>query len=685
MANIKIFISTKKLITNRAKVVAILPFHHVYPFTCTVLAPLYFGATLIYPRSLKGEDIFGSLKKHRGTILIAVPRLLELFCNEILQKVEKSPKRKKILFYSLLGLSTIAKKVNIKLGKLFFFSIHKNFPGFRYFACGGARLDTRVHKKLTLLGFKVLEAYGLTETAPIVTINRLKHPMPGSAGRAAEGVSLRIEKDDPQLEYGEICIRGPNVMMGYYKRPDLTEKTVIDGWFHSGDLGFLDNKKNLFITGRKKEVLVLPNGKNIYPEELETFYQQSEKIKEFCITLLSERDRTLLTAVIYPNKEYFVRNKSTTVYQDIKFEIENIAQKLPPYKRVSRIELVDEELPKTSLGKIKRYKVTELFKNRMSASPTVTRMVPHEDLDPFLIFVKEVLKLKHLPQIKNNLETDLGLDSLSKLEFLSVVEKKFGIKIEEDQAAGFFTLEDVKRVIPEIPQEEHMFEGKPLEDELLTPPEPPLEKHVSVGNNLLSITSRYCFYIFCKVFFKLFFRARLEGRETLKALKPPFIIAPNHNSYIDALVIYGLFPFEIINNCLFISLPLYFNKFPLSLFQRIGRIILTGTYDTTVTSLKYSYQALKSKKVLCVFPEGKRSLDGNIEEPKEGFGQIARLASACLLPVCIEGTQALYSRRNPGFHLAPLKVRIFPPIHTNEVTSQFLSKWKRVLQNCHNK
>ncbi|MDX1779231.1 MAG: AMP-binding protein, partial [Thermodesulfobacteriota bacterium] len=404
-----------------------------------------------------------------------------------------------------------------------FRSIHKNFPGFRYFACGGARLDPEIFKKLSLLGFKVLEAYGLTETAPIATINNFAKPIPGSVGKAAREVSLKIEKDDPRLEYGEICIKGPNVMMGYYKRPDLTEQAVIDGWFHSGDLGFLDDKKNLYITGRKKEVLVLPNGKNIYPEELETVYKQSEKIKELCITLLNEGERTLLTIVIYPNREYFVRKKSTNVYQDIKFEIENIGQKLPPYQRVSKIELVDEELPKTSLGKIKRYKVTELLKNRIAVSPTGTGMISPEGLDPFLIFVKDVLKLEYLPHIKNNLETDLGLDSLSKLEFLALVEKKYNIRIEEDQAAGFFTLEDIKRVIPATTQEEHVPDDKLLADELLTSPELPLEKHVSVGNNPLSVTARFCFHILCKLFFKLFFRARLEGRENLKGLNPPFI------------------------------------------------------------------------------------------------------------------------------------------------------------------
>ncbi|MGA1839319.1 MAG: AMP-binding protein [bacterium] len=683
MSNLRMFESMKDLVSSKDKIVAILPLHHVYPFTCTVLAPVYFGATLIYPASLKGEDIFGAIKKHEGTILIAIPRVLELFCSNVFDKVSLLPKGKKFLFKGLYFFSRLSTCSGIRSGKILFHSIHRNFPSFRYFACGGAPLDVMVHKRLNTLGFKIIEAYGLSETSPIAAMNSLKRPVPGSVGQPAPGVEIKLEKKDPVLQHGEICIKGPNVMMGYYKRPDLTEKVVINGWFHSGDLGYSDPKGNIFITGRKDEVIVLSNGKNIYPEELEKHYGQSRKIKEICIILLKEGTKESLTAVVYPDKEFFIQHKNANIFLDIKFDIETAAQKLPSYQRISRIEIFNEEFPKTALGKIKRYKILKTIYEKALSPEEQEESIPLEEQDHFLAFVTDFLKLKKFPKLKDNLETDLGLDSLSKLEILSALEKRYDVKISDEEASGAFTLEDIKRLVSERSQVEMTAHEESLEDKILISPDPPLEKHVSTGRNPLAILARFFFHLLFKIIIKIFFKAELEGRENLKDLHPPFIIAPNHVSYLDALIIYGMFPFKIINNCFFISIPQYFAIFPLSIIRKIGRIILTGTWDTSVISLQYSYQALKSGKIMCVFPEGGRSIDGNIEEPKKGIGYVAKQSGAPLLPVYIDGSGALLSRKNPGLHKAHIRVSIVPPIYPEGAVEDFLSEWREKLQNSH--
>lgn len=685
MSNIRMFESMKGFVSSRDRLVAILPLHHVYPFTCSVLAPLYIGATLIYPQSLKGEDIFGAIKNHGGTILIAIPRVLELFCNRIFDRVAQLPTMKRCIFYTLYSLAGSIFPSRIKAGKLFFRTIHGNFPYFRFFACGGAALDPDVHKRLGKLGFRIIEAYGLSETSPIAAINDLKKQVSGSVGRPAPGVEIKIEKNDPFLENGEICIKGPNVMMGYYKRPDLTEKVIIDGWFHSGDLGYLDRHGHLFITGRKDEMIVLSNGKNIYPEELEKHYGQNEKIKELGIVLLKEAGKEFLTAVVFPNKAFFMQHKNVNIYQDIKFDIETEAHRLPPYKRVSRIELFDEEFPKTALGKLKRYKILELLKKRSVRSDTTGRSIRPEDQDPFLVFTKEFLKLKKFPSFRANLETDIGLDSLSKIEFFSAIEKRYNTKISEESASGILTLEDIKRLLADKAQGERAFDETRLEDEILIPPDPPLGKHVSAINHPLTTLVRFCFYLSCKIFIKIVFNAGLAGKENLRDLEPPFIIAPNHVSFIDALVLYGLLPFRIINQSFFISIPLYFGVFPLSLIRKIGRIILTGSWDTAVRSLQYSYQVLKEKKIMCVFPEGSRSIDGNIKTPKKGIGYVAQKSNAFFVPTYIEGSNALYSRKNPGFHRARIMVHIFPPIYPEGGVDDLLHRWQALLQDFHNR
>jgi len=392
-----------------------------------------------------------------------------------------------------------------------------------------------------------------------------------------------------------------------------------------------------------------------------------------------------IMGIIYPDKEFFRQHKIINIYQEIKFDIETMTQKLPTYQRVSRIEVVDEKLPRTSLGKIRRFKIRQMLEEKITPlkSKGVGGIVSSEKQDPFLVMVKDFLRLKKVPALKSNLETDLGLDSLSKLELFSAIEKRYGMKIGDEQAGGLFTLADIKEYIPpDFFGQDNLVEPT-LEYKILIHPEPALKKHVDAGNNPLTLCIRFCFYLSIKVVLKLFFRATLEGKEHLDMISPPYIIAPNHFSYIDGLIVYGLLPFRIINECFFLSLPKYFNSFPLSLIRKIGRIILTGTQDTAVKSLQYSYQVLKSGKIMCIFPEGGRSLDGNIKQPKRGVGVIAEQSEAFLVPIYISGSQALYSRKSPGFHRSAIKMNVLYPLYPQGTGEDFLLAWQKELQEYH--
>jgi long-chain acyl-CoA synthetase len=352
---------------------------------------------------------------------------------------------------------------------------------------------------------------------------------------------------------------------------------------------------------------------------------------------------------------------------------------------VTRIELVDEELPKTSLGKIKRYRVAELVKEKVSGAAAEQVEPALENRDLFLVFVRDTLKLKKFPSLAGNLETDLGLDSLAKLEFFFAIEERYGIKIAEEQAGNIFTLRDIRALIPDAASFEAEPESAMVADLVTGAPDIPLDRHVASGSNAAATAVRFCFYMACKTLLKLFFRARLEGVEHLRNTTPPFIIAPNHNSYIDGIVIYALLPFSILNRCFFVSLVQMFGRLPLSLAQKIGRIILTGTHDTAIRSLQYSYQILKAGGIMCVFPEGMRSVDGAVAQPKKGIGYAAQSSGAALLPVCIEGTQALLSRKNPGLHCTKITVTILPPIAPEGGLDDFLGTWRRTVQDYHDK
>lgn len=687
LSNLSVFDRGGDYLGEDDKMVGILPFYHVYPFTITVLAPLYFGVTLILPQSLKGEDIFGSLKKYDGTILVAIPRVLDLFCNKVFEKIEKISSPKRAVFKLLFNTSRLMTFANINIGKVLFGSIHGNFKKFRYFACGGAKLDPKTHRKLKYLGFKTIEAYGLTETSPIATINDIDDPVPGSVGKALNEVAIKIEKSDPKLQHGEICIKGPNVMKGYYKRPDLTAEVIKDGWFHSGDLGYLDNKGRLFITGREKEVIVLSTGKNIYPDELEKTYKASTLIKEICVTLVEEEGKQYLTAVIFPDKEYVMARKVSNILQELKFEIDNVSQTQPPHKRISKIEIYPTELPKTALGKLRRFQVDAFLKDKRGLSGQgEDDHFPEEELDdPFLEFVGNVLKLSKRPRYHHNLETDLGLDSLEKLELFSAINNAYGIKTTEEQQVAVLTVKDLKELIPDTLRTESDLQDSFWEDQIIVQPVVPLEKHVSITKNPLMTVIRYAFHLFLKLIFKVFFSASLEGKEHLKDLKGPIIIAPNHKSLIDGFLIYGTLPFKVINNCFFMSIPKYFDRMPLVLVRKIFRVILTGTSSTSVSSLQYSYQVLKDRKrIMCVFPEGERSIDLHVKRPKRGIGHVAKLSKAGILPVFIGGSEEVLSRSYSGLRRAKLSVKILPVVKTDGDVDQFLSKWCQQIEKENN-
>lgn len=699
MSNVSMFESMNDMVSNKDRIIAILPFHHVYPFTCSVLVSLRFGATLILPRSLKGEDIFGAVKACGATAILAVPRVLELFLERITHNIEALPLTKRAAFYLLLRVSRFLQHFGIDWARHIFRSIHNKFPTLRFFACGGAKLNEDIHRQLKELGFAILEAYGLTETSPIVAINKLNESMPGSAGKAAPGVELMIAKDEPTAREGEVLVRGPNVMMGYYKRPDATAKAIRDGWFHTGDLGYIDSNGRLYITGRKNEMIVLSTGKNIYPEELEKLYRQTQKVKEICIVLTKEGNKEALTAVVFPNKEYFKSAGRSDINQDIRYDIENLSIKLPPHQRVLNIVIFNEELPKTALGKLKRHEVIKRLKQmrlnheRAEQKGAAGHLQKPDQRrggagDPFLEFVARNLNISQGPDMGSNLETDLGLDSLAKLEFFTAVERAFGVKINEDAAATLITLKDLFSLVIDLsgrdePDTTGLAQGNDLNARIQMVPDPPLVTQVSVGNRPVEVVARFIFHMVCKTLLKLLFNVRVEGKEVLKDLPPPFIIAPNHRSFIDGLIIYSFFPFRTINQCFVLGLPQFFEKFPFSLIQRVGRVVLTGTQNTSVLSLQYAHEILRSGNPMCVFPEGKRSLDIDVEQPKRGIGHVANITGAAFLPVYLSGTEKLFSRKAPGFHFAKLEMHILQPIYPNRSNgdvSAFMKKWQDVLQ-----
>ena len=327
---------------------AILPLHHAFPFTATLLLPIFSRVKITYLDTLKAEAILRCVKEQQVTILVLTPLVLQHFYHGMQRQLELIPWPLRRLLLAYLSFSRrISKFLGVNPAQPLLQKIRSVLgEQFRFFAIGGAKLPESLAENLARLGFTVLEGYGLTETAPVVTFNSPEAHRLGSAGRPLDGVEVRIL--NPGADgIGEVLIRGDNVMPGYFQDEAATREVLKDGWFHSGDLGHLDRDGYLYIQGRIKDIIVLASGKNISAEEVGQHYLQAPAIKEIFVTTDLHAEK--LAAVVVPDLDFFRKIGETDIYDKVKWDLELLSRSLEPYKRIKDFVLINEELPKTRL------------------------------------------------------------------------------------------------------------------------------------------------------------------------------------------------------------------------------------------------------------------------------------------------------------------------------------------------
>jgi long-chain acyl-CoA synthetase len=341
---------------------SVLPLYHTFETTAGFLGPFYLGCKITYAESLKSHNILRNMQETGVTVMLGVPLLYQLFYDGILREVEEKGLDK--VFSVLFAVSRAFRNViGLNIGKILFSTVHKKFGGkIRFFCSGGAAIDPEVLKNFDLMGFTILQGYGLTESAPIITVCTMKENKYGSIGKPIPGVEVKIAGTEP---VGEILAFGPNIMKGYYKRKELSSRVVINGWLHTGDVGYKDEEGYLFITGRCKDVIVTGSGVNVYPDEIEFSLKKVPAIKESCVlgskvTAGVRKGTEQVIALIVPDMEFFEKtgNKEDDfVQKTIADEIEKFNKKVADYKRIARFIIHKEELPKTRLRKVKRFMV----------------------------------------------------------------------------------------------------------------------------------------------------------------------------------------------------------------------------------------------------------------------------------------------------------------------------------------
>ncbi len=641
--------------TKEDSTLAILPFHHSYPLMVTVLVPLSIGATVVFLDELTPEDILSKLQTYRISVMVGVPRLYTLFHKRIMENVSKNPVAR-LMFRLMERIESQA------LRRKLFSKVHQAFGGnIKFMVSGGAKLDPQVMRDLTVLGFRIVEGYGLTETSPIVTFNPPDKLKMGSVGVPIKGVQVRLSKE------GEVLVKGPNVMKGYWNRPRETQEVIKNGWLHTGDLGEMDEEGYLYIKGRKKEIIVLGTGKNVNPEEIESLIlNQTDLVKEVGVLEL----RGKLHALIYPDLKKVREKGILNLEETIKWNVIDVVnRKLPDWKRIVGFKIVDNELPKTRLGKLRRFKLPYLYEKagREEKREEDLSIFNSEEGRIIKEFLEKETKLRVLPS--HHIELDLGLDSLGKVELLSFIEHTFGFRATEEELSKHSTVRELIELVKnrkERIQTSEVDWKKILSD---TPPySPPSYTPVfETGRRLLYGLLR------------LYNRLEVQGLENLP--DKPFIVTPNHASYLDAFVIASVLPPSVAKDTYFLGEESYFRNPVASLFGRLAHVITVDINRNLKDSLRKVAGVLKAGKVAVIFPEGARTRDGNLMEFKKGVAILSKELNVPLVPTAIIGAYESWSIHDSFPKPHKIEVVFGKPLYPkNEIYEEITAQLKEEVQ-----
>ena len=343
--------------------IAFLPFHHIFGSTCMVMM-IASGVKTVFPDGLR--YIKKNLNEYKVTIFVGVPILVEAIYKTIMKEIEKQGKTK--LIKAVIKFSNALLKIHIDLRRKLFKQVINALGGeLRFVISGGAPADAKISKGFNELGIKTVQGYGLTETSPVIAAEDDNHMKNGSIGIPMCNVELEVVNKD-ENGIGEIRVKGPNVMLGYYEMPEETAKVLKDGWFYTGDLGYVDNEGYIYITGRSKSLIVLKNGKKVFPEELETIINRLELVSESMVFGLPDKqdknDVKLSVKIVYDKeivKEKYPEKTEEEVYQIIWQQVKEINKGFPRYKHIQNMILTDKELIKTSTKKVKRQEEIKLI------------------------------------------------------------------------------------------------------------------------------------------------------------------------------------------------------------------------------------------------------------------------------------------------------------------------------------
>ena len=619
----------------RSNVMVLLPLHHSFPLLGTLIIPMYVGCTVYIAEGLAAESILNTLNDGKISMIIGVPRLYDTLAKGVMSKINASIVTK--LIYKLVAIIG-----NDKLSKIVFGSVHRKFGGhLEFLVSGGAALSIETAKIFKALGFYVLEGYGMTEAAPMISFTHPGKRKVGYAGFPLYNMDMKISPA------GEICIKGDNVMQGYYKQPKETEDIIIDGWLHTGDLGML-NKYGLKIIGRIKEIIVTPNGKNINPEEIEKEVLASSRyINEIAVFM----QNSVLHAVVFPEMKTLRQGSIENMRDLIKEEITLINKELPPYKRIKQFHIISEELPKTRLGKVQRFKLPTLILQQKRENKPVEEENQSRVYQLLKTFVET--ETGYTAGANDHFEIDLSMDSLSRVALLSYIETIFNILMNEEQLD---TLNTLSKLTEYIEVNSNEITNKETSWREILHSKLPVFK-IPKSGFVHNITNK-----FSKIALHLTYRYRGKGEKNIP--NEPCIIVANHRSALDGIIITARMKYKTIQNTFFFAKEKHWQtKFARFMAGKNNVIVMDINKNLKASLQQMSYVLQQGKNVI-IFPEGTRSRDNKLKQFKETFAILSKELNVPIVPVVIKGSEKAVFRpvKFPRF-FARIGVEFLIPIY----------------------
>ena len=637
MANINSVAFEVPIFSSFRRTLILLPLHHILPLMGTLMAPMIIGGGVAISPSMSGPDIMATMQKGKVAIFIGVPRLWQTLITAILYKIKSK--------WITKALYNMCRKLQWRwLSRTIFSSVRKKMGGnITYCVSGGAALDREIAVAMKTIGLDLLEGYGMTECAPIIAFTRPDDIIPGSVGKP-------LPSDKVEIRNGEIFVKGPNIMLGYYNRPEETREVLdSDGWLRTGDLGTFDDHGRLYITGRSKELIVLPNGKNVQPYEIEFKIEHYDQyVKEAAVV----QDGQLLRAIIVPQPAWAADLSDEEVEETLKREVlEPYNLTVVNYKKLMSLFVYRGDLPRTKLDKLQRFKLTEIINAGVHTAPKEKQYVEpaFEEYRVIKQYIRQEKKCAVRPT--DHLETDLAFDSLDKIGLQGFIEQTFGMELPLDRMTTFRNITELAEYVSDY-KTRIEFEKTDWHSIL----------QESSANVKLPGTSYLGVLItkFCRWAFKHYFNFKMIGRENIPA-NGPFILAANHESYLDGMFVMSAVPNKLIRHTYFVAKEKHVTR-PATVYLASKLNVIVLHMSNLKTSIQQLGEVLKRGESIIIFPEGTRTETGKLGEFKKTFAISSVELGVPVIPVTIDGAYEAMPKHQKVPSCGNVSVTIHKPI-----------------------